>query len=136
MKKLSTLYVIFTILITSTVYADTVFYCQSELATGFIKKNGVWKTTNFNLTRYTIKFNDDYSVLTGLDEGLPFICRPPYGSVPNMLACLSSYGNAQSFLFDKQTNRFVLSFAKVSGYLTNESDSDTENLYAGICQTF
>ena len=50
--------------------AETVLYCQSELHTGFIKKGGKWRTSEFKLNRYTIKFNNDYSLqlLTELEK--------------------------------------------------------------------
>lgn len=118
--------------------AETVLYCQSELHTGFIKKGGKWRTSEFKLNRYTIKFNNDYSELYGLDEWRPYICSSPFEDIPgasDALACLSGYSNGESFIFNKKTKRFVFSSPKISaGYDSNLTDTD--NLEAGTCEKF
>ena len=72
MKKL----LLLLLLIPNLVIAENVLYCQDELVTGIIKKNGVWKTGNFKPLRQTIKFNDDYTKLVGFDETMN--CNQPY----------------------------------------------------------
>lgn len=117
--------------------AETVFYCESKLATGFIKQGGKWKTSNFSLERYTIKFNNDYSKLYGLDERRPYICSSPYINASDALACLSGYSNGESFLFNKRTKRFVFSTPSLGGgYDSTLTDPDTDTLQAGTCKKF
>ena len=117
--------------------AETVFYCESKLGTGFIKKGGKWRTSDFILDRYTIRFNNDYSLLYGLDERRPYICSSAYANIPDALACLSGYSNGESFLFNKRTKRFVFSSPSLGGgYDSNLTNPDTDTLKAGKCKNF
>ena len=65
----------------NTLKAETVLYCQSELATGFVNKGGVWKESPFELERFTVKFNDDFSVLEGVSFK-PMECSIQYSREP------------------------------------------------------
>ena len=47
--------------LSGTLRAETVLYCQSEIATGFINESGTWQTRNFKLYRFTAKFNSSYT---------------------------------------------------------------------------
>ena len=78
--KLLFVFITIGLLAANSVKADTVLYCQSELATGFIKENGAWKETNFRQQRYTIKFNKDYSRLEGLSSRSSMECSIRYRS--------------------------------------------------------
>ena len=134
-KLIATLCLTITMLLGAPAQAETVLYCQTELATGFIKKEGTWRVTNFALDRFTVKFNNDYSKLYGLDKRRPYICAPAYKHVPNALACLSGYSNGQSFIFNKETKRFVFSEPRpTGGYASDRSDTDT--IMAGTCKNF
>ena len=137
MKKL--LILLFSFLLLSSPYlkAEIIFYCQSDLATGFVKQNGSWTGSKFKNKRWTIKFNDSYSKLYGLEEDnqMPsYLCSAPYRNAPHLLACLSGFKNGQSFMFNKIKNRFVFNSSSVTGY-TSE-DSDTNPFYAGTCSKF
>nr|BDD45942.1 hypothetical protein 6 [Alphaproteobacteria bacterium] len=116
--------------------AETVFYCQAELATGFIKRNGGWSTTNFELERYTIKLSDDLTLLYGLDENRPYVCDWAYNDPSKYtLVCLSGYGNGEDFILDLVKNRFVhSSVSPATGYSADRTDTDA--LIAGRCQQF
>ena len=48
--------------------ADEVLYCQSEVATGLYKDDGIWKSSTFKKERYTIKFSSDYTLMRGIDK--------------------------------------------------------------------
>ena len=137
MKNLLILLLSFGILIAPSVKAEKVLYCQSELVTGFIKENGSWSTSNFKPQRFTIKFNDDYSELSGLDSDRPYLCDQAYSFAPNALACISGYNNGTSFLFNKAKKRFVWSrITLYGGYDRNLPNADTDALIAGTCETF
>ena len=115
--------------------AEIVLYCQEELLTGFLKDGENWRTINFKKERYTIKFNNDYSELYGLDESRPYICSSAYTHAPDALACLSGFFNGQSFIFNKRTKRFVFSFSKLNaGYDIDGTDTDTMTI--GTCKIF
>ena len=124
------------LLVSDNVAADTVLYCQSELATGFIKENGAWKETNFRQQRYIIKFNKDYSRLEGLSSRSPMECSIRYRSKPNLVFCAGLIGSHRTFMYSKITKRFVFSYISSVGYVDNPNNPGTENMYAGTCQTF
>ena len=124
------------LLVSDDVAADTVLYCQSELATGFIKKNGSWRETNFQQQRYTIKFNKDYSRLGGLESQFPMECSIRYRNQPNLVFCAGLIVSHRTFMYSKITKRFVFSYISSVGYVDNPNNPGTENLYAGTCQTF
>ncbi len=136
MKRLLILLFSFGILFTSSIKADTVMYCQSEMSTGVIKKNGLWKTTNFNKARYTVKFNYDYSQLEGITSSVPWNCQVPYDWYPDQIFCVNTYGSHQTFIYSKKTKRFLLTMVSSGGYVRNPTDPDTESLTVGTCKTF
>ena len=55
---------IIALLFATPAWAEEVLYCQSEFATGLYYENGRWNVANFELKRFTVKFNDDYSVIS------------------------------------------------------------------------
>jgi hypothetical protein len=121
--------------------AEQVYYCTSELATGIIKdkKTGKWKKGNFKEQRYTIKFNDDYTKLDGLDKNT-WYCLKPYDwnfpEIKNMIVCYHQFNGGSVFSFDFKTLRFLSSAAHLMGYVENTKDPDTNIMNAGTCQKF
>ena len=134
MKLTITLCLTIAVLLGTTAHAETVLYCQSELATGLLKENGRWRTGKFVKERFTIKFNSDYTKLYGLDKNRPFNCNVPFSFIPDSIACVSGYGNGEAFLFDKEKLRFLFSNIAITGFVGD--GSSTENLYAGNCKKF
>ena len=78
MKKL--LLLLFLMLVSLGSYGEKVLYCSDNLATGFFKENGHWSSGNFTLKKWTIKFNQDYSLLSGLKGGRDWNCFNSYGN--------------------------------------------------------
>ena len=139
MKKLySTLCLALAVLLGSPAHAEIVLYCQTELATGFIKdKNtGSWRIANFDLKRYTIKFSDDYKTLSGLDSARDFSCQQPYSFNKDFTVCSSGYKNGGAFLYNLSTKRFVFSNPSIAGFIENSKEPDTDSMEAGTCQKF
>ena len=116
--------------------AEIVLYCNSELVTGLIKKNGIFRITNFKPERYTINFNDDYSEVKGLDKmGDSWQCRDAYYNKKySTVICSGPYNNGQSFTYHKDTNRFLSVDATVFGFI--DRGNDTNGMTAGICKKF
>ncbi|MBT5112556.1 MAG: hypothetical protein HOM28_01675 [Rhodospirillales bacterium] len=125
-----------TVLVGSIAKAETILYCQSELATGFVKENGSWRRAKFKSKRFTVKFNDDYSNLHGLDKARPYKCSWSHTKNPQLLICLSGYKNGESFLFNKKSRRFLHSTPSIFGFVKDGLKPDTEGSYAGTCQKF
>jgi len=135
MKKIIVLLFSFGILFTSPIKADTVLYCQSELISGVMKNNGLWKTTTFNQQRYTVKFNNDYSQLEGLTT-MPWVCQVPYSFYPDQIFCVNSWGSHQTFVYSKKTKRYLMTEISSGGYVRNPEDADTDSLSVGTCKAF
>ena len=135
MKKLLVLLLSFGFFIPLSVEAEIVLYCQSELATGFIKKNGSWEQTKFKSDRFTIKFNNDYSRLEGMTY-IPMECKAPYKLLdqPELIYCVDSENSHSTLRYNKKTKRFVHYFQPYIGYIGNGTDTDV--LYAGTCKAF
>jgi hypothetical protein len=136
MKKLFLFLFSFGLLISTSATAEIVLYCNGELATGLIKKNGIWGTGDFKTERYTIKFSDDYSEVKGLEEIIggdgSLQCKDAFPNIFNTVVCRD--GNGTSFTYNKNTKRFVLFTGVETGFLINGNDTTT--IQAGTCQKF
>ncbi len=100
--------------------ADEVLYCQSELATGMVKKNGTWNVTPIQEQRYTIKFIGDFEGITGLYPNKIFKCKVTFPRAqPDRFVCNMDYG--LTYIYDKNSKRFVYANITLSTYL----DTDT-----------
>ena len=127
-------------------YAEEVLYCQSELATGFYREDGVWKSGNFELLRFTLRFNNDFTRLSGLASFGEYVCNTPFPRAePDHVVCshtVRDFGNnkrdfvASTFSYNKQTKRFTYAVPSLGGWIRNSADADTDVLYAGTCQNF
>jgi hypothetical protein len=118
------------------VNAEQVYYCSSELNVGIIKdkKTGKWKKGNFKEERYTIKFNDDYTIIKGLSAA-DFLCFKSYGE--SNLFCYQQLYSGQVFMFNKDNLRFSLLQGSPFGYLVaSDPLPDTNNYYVGTCEKF
>ena len=126
--------------------AETVLYCQSGLATGFAIENGSYITSGFLPTRYTVKVVGDFSEVI-INNNI-FDCRPSYSASfqSHQITCFHTanlnksgdrvdYGGLPKlFYYDKKTQRFLFVDGKTTGSAENGGDSD--NLYAGKCESF
>ena len=130
-----TLILLASLLLSVYVQAEVVLYCQSELATGIFqdKQTGQWMTGPFEEKRYTIKFNDDYTSVTGLFANKQFPCAPAYSFKPDGIVCQDTTGH--TFIYNKSTRRFLYSAAGINSY-THPHHTDTAELEAGTCQKF
>jgi hypothetical protein len=136
MKKLLICVLSCVVLITTPAKAETVLYCQSELATGFIRDNGAWKTGKFAQKRWTIKFNDNYSIAEGLTT-FSMECVVPYPSAAELIFCVHKRGSHETFLYNLNKNRFTFSSVKDFGYVDDPTgEASTDVLYAGSCTSF
>jgi len=124
---------------TQSLYAEEVLYCTSELATGFYREDGVWKQGKFVGKRFTVKFENEYSKLNGLDEDHVWNCRRPFKHdvISTAVTCQSSnYRSSDVFIYSPKTMRFLLFVSSIAGYIGKWVDADTDSLYAGTCQNF
>ena len=116
--------------------AENVLYCQSELATGFINKEKKWVETGFNPQRFTIKFNDEFSKLDGL-ESRAFECAWAYADPKReFVSCISHWRNGMFFNYNTVTKRFIYAQTTLFGYVLNDSEPDTNAIFAGDCKKF
>jgi len=134
MKKLLVLLFSFIPLFASPIKAETVLYCQSELATGITKSSGTWKAANFKKKRFTIKFNNDYTRLEGISFDI-MDCKAPYTNKKNIIFCVQSNYNHSTLRYNTKTRRFVHYFNPTEGYVVT-SKTDTDIIFAGTCKAF
>ena len=138
MKKLLLFLFTFGLLISNSVTAEIVLYCNAELATGFNKKNGIYRTTNFKLERYTVKFSDDYYEVKGLDivgEKYAWQCNDSFDNKSyNTFVCSSDIYTGATFSYHKETKRFVFFRGGATGFVDNGTDDNF--MTAGTCKKF
>ena len=135
-KLLILLFLIFSIAsIITSVKAENVLYCESELATGFIKKNGIWEEGSFVRKRFTVNFNNEYTKLKGLDEYRDFTCSKVYSNVVEHVYCISGWLDGDSFQYNPLNNRFKYLNPSAAGFIVLEG-KDTDIMYAGTCKSF
>lgn len=125
---------VFLMTLATQVVGETVLYCQSELSTGFLKRGEGWVQGAFEKDRFTVKFNDDFTILTGFSY-VPMDCSVnfPYG-LPSQVQCSASTGS--SVLYNKKAKRFIFASLSVGGFVENSDQADTETLQAGTCTEF
>ena len=133
MKKL--LVLLISILISFNSYGEKVLFCNDELATGFRYKNGNYAMQKFTLQRYTIKFNDDYSVLSGLDDKDWKCFNSYFTSEYNSIACESPWQNGASFSFHKPSKRYLYFYSGTDGYIDPSTQGD-DLISVGTCIDF
>ena len=119
------------LLIPSAAYAETVLYCQDEIATGIMKQNNTFVQVRFKLRRHTIKFNSDFTEVSGLGD--TFLCSQPYpdGINPGVV-CNEKVGS--TFMFNPQTNRYHYSQVWINGFI--DYGNDSSHISVGSCEKF
>ena len=145
MKKLLN---VLTILIftVSSVSAETVLYCTTELATGMAYKNGKWVTSDFEPKRFTVKYIE---VKNNNKDEVHLTLKPSFHPVAVNFLCFRN--NTRSHLIkcnnDKPEvliyNTELKRFSYVQGlgfsYANGEDDrgySDTQTIDSGTCTDF
>jgi hypothetical protein len=144
MKKLLN---VLTILIftVSSVSAETVLYCTTELATGMGYENGKWKTADFEPERFTVKYievknnNKDEVHLTLKPSSYPlakdFLCFR-VNRESHLIICNND--NPEVLIYNPELKRF--SYAQGLGfsyvYRKDGRYSDTQQIYSGTCTDF
>ena len=129
----------------SLLHAEQVYYCAAEAAGGIIKEGGKWVGGSFQEPRYTLKFNEDYTVLE--TEGGEYMCSKVYGGKLDMyqhsVICYSAssarselinYHDGVFFMFNKKILRFLHVSAQPSRYLMETGDTNT--IEGGTCEKF
>ena len=117
--------------------AEEHLVCQTELATGIAKIDGTWVTSDFQKRTYTIKFNEDRSLLTGDMHGGSYLCEKPFASTQDdyVICTYPEHSIGETFNYNFSTKRFVIFNPSSAGYLKNIRDPDTESLEAGTCES-
>ncbi len=127
----------------SPAWADKVLYCQDELATGIIYKDGSWKRSFFSPERYTVKVKGNFERLEISGQNYNYFeCSKTVAE--NVKSCVarsktnSSILGGFSFLINTKSLRF--NFARMSshGYVAGADrvGADTSIVTAGTCTEF
>ena len=124
--------IIFSLLFVTPACAETVLYCQDELATGIGKENGSWKTGDFKLKRYTVKF--DEKKMTLLLDNERFSCAPKWALYPDRIRCETEMFADFHFVFNKKTMRYSIYRMFATAWI--DDGNDTTMMSHGTCQKF
>ncbi len=129
--------------------AEQVLYCQDELATGMIHKNGKWETGKFKPQRHTIKvFGDFLGIeLSGSHfKNQYFECSTPNSKkLTQSRICIAKnkFDNSIGsyfFFIDMKSLRYSSVFVSSGGYIESfiapGNNPDTDSLHAGTCTKF
>ena len=118
-----------------------VLYCDTELATGVTKENGIWKTSSFVKERYIMNFNSDFTALTysssnELDYKYYMSCTEVFRTSPEVIKCIEDVG-AHYLLFNKDNLRYQLAALSTASYTKpNRRIFDTSSINFGKCTNF
>lgn len=127
------------LLFVSLVFAESAaeehLVCQTELATGIAKIDGTWMATDFQKRTYTIKFNEERSLLIGDIHGGSYLCEKPFASTQDdyVVCTYPEHSIGETFNYNFSTKRFVFFSPSSAGYLKNIRNPDTESLEVGTC---
>ena len=139
MKKLLFLLLLLTthiLLSPNTAIAEKTMACETELAVGFAKVDGVWKPVKLDVPPFTIVISDDYKNIkmqrheVGGRVKRRFICSPSSFSDKERLFCNEVLGD-ETFSLTKHNGRFVLTWIHSAGYAADQMGRDA--IYGGIC---
>ena len=114
--------------------AENVLYCSTEanLATGFSKQDGQWRTYKFPDKRFSLKEIGNFSSIEIEDD--MFSCqRPSKDFQPDGITCHSKAG--YTFHYDQRTKKFIYISCSIFSY-THPTFTDTCIIYAGSCEDF
>ena len=123
------------------VMAEEVYYCSDNTngATGFKKKDGQYKQTNFYEKKFKMKLQDDGNIAIAeprLSSGRwLYICSTPYEGRYNQeknKSCVEKNSNGEYFNFNQDNGRYVL--VEGSGYVFGNNDSVMTRI--GTCTKF
>ena len=120
----------------NTAIAEKTMACETELAVGFAKVDGVWKPVKLDVPPFTIVISDDYKNIKmqrheeGAQWKRKFICSPSKLRERERLFCNEKYGD-EIFSLTKHDGRFVLTWTHTASYAADQKGRDA--LYGGIC---
>ena len=122
------------LMIDSPAGAEDVLYCSSNanLATGFSKQDGQWRTYKFPDRRFSAQKIGNFSSVKINDD--MFSCqRPSKDFEPYSITCHNKYGYV--FNYYQVTQKFIFVSCSVFSYIHPKFD-DTCVIYGGSCEDF
>ena len=90
--------------------------------------------SSFQKDRFTIKFNQDFTVLKGLPHSEVMKCSAPFSTIPEFISCIEEDYPWAPFLYNKKSKRFTWATLSAGAYVTQRGDTDS--MYAGKCENF
>ena len=128
--------IIFSLLFATPAWAELVLYCQDELATGVLKKNGRWQEASFEKKRHTVKFDEKNMTVSGLGR-YAMKCEVRYPiQAPDEVYCITPVTVPDVFSFSTKSLRYSYYQTSGTGWIANLDKPDTNVMYHGTCQKF
>jgi len=117
------------------VMAEEVYYCSDNTngATGFNKKDGQYKQTNFYESKFKMKLQDDGNIVIIEDDGYKnlYLCSI-LGGDNERKSCVHQYTNGSLFNFNQDNGRYIM--FEGFGYVFGTKDSVMTRI--GTCTKF
>lgn len=129
MKKLGI--AVLGILFSTSLLAEDVMYCVSDIETGFVKDSpDSWLTGRLEEKRYTVRVIDDFSSV--VINGYSYTCEPSAYS-KEFIVCENYYNNGESFRYLKSTGRFIKINSTIFGNVNNKEHFEIDAMRGGKC---
>ena len=131
------------LMIPSLAMSETVLYCSTELEVGIKYKGGKWIETNYSPLRWTIKLNDDETIVRGtfpVENKTTFTCKrikiALNAAYEKTIVCRNERGfDGSAFIYNPSTKKFLWNNMSAYGY-TGLRTKDNVGLFAGKCEKF
>lgn len=108
---------------------EGVLFCTIDQDNGYHKVNGTYVQSNFKLSRFTLKIEDNLMRVSINGETELYDCKPAYGRA-NQLACSNSTGNHMNY------NTSNGHFLRLEGFGYVFGDNDSVSTSIGTCGAF
>jgi len=123
------------LVLSSYVMAEEVYYCSDNTrgSTGFKKKDGQYKQTNFYEDKFKMKLQDDGDIVIIEDDGYKnlYLCSI-LGGNNERKSCVHQYNNGSLFNFNQDNGRYIW----FSGFGYVFGDGDSVLIHIGTCTKF
>ena len=130
MKKLEI--AVLGMLLSTSISAEEVLYCSSELSTGFIESKSERVITSFKPDRFSVKINEQFNSI--VLDGESYDCFTPYLNTARKNFHICNEKGGFSFRYSTETKKFVFIQSSSFGYIYSNKDSDSITI--GTCEKF
>ena len=126
---------------------ETILYCAEEYIVGMQSVEDEWRPTYSNEEdgrRYSIRFNDDKSQMSGFQGGdTLYQCGNYFPTkAPDVITCVNTLVATMVFNYSTESERFVMTMVGPAGWIGEGTEREEglglldDHLIMGQCQEF